>query len=65
MAKTWVKSSIGAITIEADGSERKRTFNNIRADAADEKIATFGNILSTLTGQPTSKVQLTSVNSVG
>ncbi|KRL04494.1 DUF1659 domain-containing protein [Liquorilactobacillus oeni] len=65
MAKTWIKSSIGAVTIEEDGNERKRTFNNVKADVSDENIAAFGDILATLTGLPTSQINLTSVNNVG
>ncbi|WP_281165668.1 hypothetical protein [Liquorilactobacillus sicerae] len=64
MSTTWIKSSLTSTTTSQDGNTRKRTFNNLRSDATAENIASFGDVLATLTGLPTEAINLTTVSSI-
>lgn len=64
MSKTWIKSSLATVTIDQAGNQRKRTFNNISAEATEEQITAFGDILAVLTGLPVEATNLTTVSNI-
>jgi hypothetical protein len=64
MSKTWIKSSLSTVTTDQAGNQRKRTFNNISAEATEKQLTTFGDILAVLTGLPTETTNLTTVSNI-
>lgn len=56
MDQMWEKTNVVVQSTKEDGTERKRSFNNIAEEATDEQLYNFGELVAQLTGEATDKL---------
>lgn len=59
MNTKWKKTGINIVHSTATNEERRRSFNGLNAQATDDKIATFAQIIGKLCGEAVAEVNVT------